>query len=114
MGRILPTWFRCIAWSAIPGAWALALRIVWEGTILTARQGPQMIGFTLLHNHPTMFLLMSISAPLALLWSLTALTWIGISAFNGRKTAWAEWMEVAVTGMPLLIIWGLSRIVQAP
>jgi hypothetical protein len=56
-----PTWLRIWGILAWPGALYLVLRIVWEETLLTWRQGPQMVGFSLAHTGPLIPLLLSLA-----------------------------------------------------
>ena len=54
----------CVLFSAV-----LAARLVWEQTALTIREGPQMVGFSLMHTVPPLIL-----APFAAaLWALIVL-----------------------------------------
>jgi hypothetical protein len=39
----LPTALRVMGWCVAPGAWFLALRLGWEATVLTAREGPHKV-----------------------------------------------------------------------
>jgi hypothetical protein len=65
---------------------ALAVRIVWEETFLTMREGPQMVGFSLAHGHGAVLLV----APFLLaLWFLIAL--IITLACLWRKRALSKW-----------------------
>jgi hypothetical protein len=62
---------------------ALAIRIVWEETALTWREGPQMVGFSLAHGYAAPFL---IAVPLLLVaWVLTILIRVAITIFRGRR-----------------------------
>jgi len=51
----LPGWLLLWFIASFAGAMAFVARIVWEETILTWRQGPQMVGFTLTHAELPLF-----------------------------------------------------------
>jgi hypothetical protein len=51
-GRGLIIWW----WSAFIAAAPLYFRLLWEQTYLTWQKGPQMIGFSLAHQHPEVLL----------------------------------------------------------
>lgn len=71
----------------------LGARIVWEETLLTLREGPQMIGFSLAHG-PGAFLLF---APFATaLWLLAALVVLFVPPW--RRRTLSIWYWSAVTG----------------
>jgi hypothetical protein len=53
----LPKWFRNVWLFLAPLGFLFSVRIIWEKTFLTWREGPQMIGFSLMHIHPTFFVL---------------------------------------------------------
>jgi len=50
MKRTLSKTFLYVGAPIVVAAWALAARLVWEQTILTWEQGPQMVGFSLMHS----------------------------------------------------------------
>jgi hypothetical protein len=47
-GRRLVLWW----WVAVAASAPLYLRLLWEQTALTWQRGPQMVGFSLAHQHP--------------------------------------------------------------
>jgi hypothetical protein len=55
--RSLPTAFSVFGWAAFCAASALATRLIYEQTILTWEEGPQAIGFTLVHEYVGLLLL---------------------------------------------------------
>jgi hypothetical protein len=63
-----------------------ALRILWEKTSLTARQGPQMIGFSLAHLHPELFLPGVASCFMLIAWLIPALIFVILK--KGRLASW--------------------------
>ena len=58
----IPKWLVVLGWVALPGTLALFLRLSYEWSILSWREGPQMIGFTLTHAYVLIFLVMLLSA----------------------------------------------------
>lgn len=76
----------------------LTARLVWEETALTIRQGPQMIGFSLMHGPYAMIVL----APVILLvWFVIALIVLGISLWRKRslsKWYWATFASAILIG----------------
>jgi hypothetical protein len=52
----LPNWARAAGWFLFAGELLFVGRIVFESTILTCNNGPQMVGFSVLHQTPGLFL----------------------------------------------------------
>lgn len=48
-------------WSCAPPALFMVGRQAYEETILTLREGPQMIGYSLMHQHPVLFVVCSLA-----------------------------------------------------
>lgn len=71
--KAFPKWLFVPWLIGAPFGLVFALRIPWEKTILTARQGPQMIGFSLAHLHPELLLLGVPSCLLLVAWLVPAL-----------------------------------------
>lgn len=73
-------------------------RIVWEETILTIQQGPQMIGFSLAHSAGAVLLL----APLILLiWIAAMLVMMAVSLWRKKHLSKKFW-TLLVTGVAVL------------
>jgi hypothetical protein len=67
--RYLRVWWLCCS----PIALLFAARIAWEKTLLTWSQGPQMVGFSLMHTYP-FFMMAGVLCSLALMvWLVTAI-----------------------------------------
>ena len=60
-----PRWIRVVVVAALPGTAAFALRLIYEQTVMTWREGEQMIGFALAHADIFLFLPMLLSFVLA-------------------------------------------------
>jgi hypothetical protein len=58
---------------AAPLGLPFSIRIIWEKTILTAREGEQMIGFSLVHLHPVFFIVGALSSLVLSVWVLFAI-----------------------------------------
>jgi hypothetical protein len=81
----------------------LAARIVWEETLLTWHEGPQMVGFSLAHGAGAVLLL----APLLLiLWLLAAIIRLVLYFIKKRKISAVTWatFTVAILILVLLVI----------
>lgn len=81
----------------------LAARIIWEETLLTWREGPQMVGFSLAHGAGAILLL----APLLLtLWLLAAIIRLVLYLIKKRKISAITWatFSVAILTFVLLVI----------
>jgi ankyrin repeat protein len=69
----LPNWARAAGLFLLTGELLFAGRIVFESTVLTCNNGPQMVGFSLVHRSPVLFLLGLVCFFLTLLWILSAI-----------------------------------------
>ena len=78
LGRGLVIWW----WLALAASAPLYVRILWEQTALTWQRGPQMIGFSLAHQHPEILFLGLLGYVGMLSWLVTA----GVSALRRRSS----------------------------
>ena len=76
-GRSLVIWW----WLALAASAPLYVHILWEQTALTWQRGPQMIGFSLAHQHPEIILLGLVGYAGMLVWLVAA----GMSALRRRS-----------------------------
>lgn len=75
----------------------LAARLIWEETVLTIEQGPQMVGWTIVHIFPFMFL-----APLALaVWLLIAVIVLIALLIRRRRLSPFFWSTLAAGALVL-------------
>jgi len=84
---VVPRWLLILLKTALPGAVALALRLVYEQTFMTWHQGEQMVGFSLMHIFPFLFLWLLL-APLAL---VSVVIWgviVQARGFQVKKQTW--------------------------
>ena len=70
---LLPDWLRVSGWVILAVQSLFVARIVYESTFLTCWNGPQMIGFALVHTGPGIFLLGLLFLPLGALFSVAML-----------------------------------------
>jgi hypothetical protein len=64
----IPSWLK-VAWLCFaPVGLLFSSRIAWEKTFLTWQQGPQMVGFSLVHIFPAFFIVGILCCYLLLLW----------------------------------------------
>jgi hypothetical protein len=74
--RRLPKWLVVFWLFSAPIGLIFALRILWEKTWLTARDGEQMIGFSIAHIHPLFFIAGVLSTIALAIWSLPAFVYM--------------------------------------
>jgi ankyrin repeat protein/predicted membrane protein DUF2207 len=60
-----PSWVRILVLASLPGTAALALRLVYEQTVMTWRDGEQMVGFALAHAYFLFYIPMLLSIAVA-------------------------------------------------
>ena len=64
----IPRWLK-VAWLGFaPVGVLFSSRIAWEKTFLTWQQGPQMVGFSLVHIFPAFFIVGILCCYLLILW----------------------------------------------
>lgn len=108
---ILSRWFRGCGWCVMPGAWGLVLRLGWEATVLTAREGPQMVGFSLVHGGVPWAIPLILSFAGAFWWTCGALIWLAVASVLRRR--WPQrrdWIQVAIVAAPVLALFCIAAI----
>ena len=100
---LLPSLVRVCGWSLLAGQSILIIRIVYESTILTCGEGPQMIGFALAHTGPSIFLL---GLLLLLLGFVFAAAMLVFGFFKRLRFSRSEWLLLCgfLLGILLLAI----------
>jgi ankyrin repeat protein len=106
IARPLPSAFHASGLVVGVGAFALALRFVWEQTVWTWQRGPQMVGFSLIHVHGGLFALGLLAALGVHLWLLSFAAVTAFRLAHGETNSRAVWAEFAA----LLIIAALFYI----
>jgi ankyrin repeat protein/predicted membrane protein DUF2207 len=72
--RVAPRWIRLLVIISLPGTAGLTLRLVYEQTVMTWREGEQMVGFALAHAHVFLMILLQLSSFTAYLGLLLVLS----------------------------------------
>lgn len=93
---LAPRWIRKSMLVALPGTAALALRLMYEQTVMTWQEGEQMVGFSLAHAYIFLFLPMLLSVALAHFGLLAALSVTVGRWLRGLRTPKGNWLALAV------------------
>jgi hypothetical protein len=64
----IPSWFRLLGWIVFAGSALLVLRLIYEETILTWQNGPQMLLFSIAHIHGTFLAVGGLATLLVYVW----------------------------------------------
>jgi hypothetical protein len=95
-------WLLALGVIPLIGAALLAGRLIWEQTVWTWEQGPQMVGFSLVHGPGAVLLL----APFLLaLWAVVTLVLIVVAFVRKRRTDTPTWLAF---GLAVLLFGLLS------
>lgn len=94
--QALPLWIRFLGWVSLPGTFLFAARLVYEETILTWREGPQMVGFSLAHLYSGLFLLFLLSALLSNIFLLCAVVVLCLRLIHRRRLPILDWFLICV------------------
>jgi len=97
-----PNWIRVLVLVSLPGTVLLALRLVYEQTVMTWRDGEQMVGFALAHAYIVFYLPMLLSFAvahfaLACVISVTFARWL-------RKLSTPKWNWLAIGALAVCIV----------
>jgi hypothetical protein len=92
-----PRWIGLLVLACLPGTAVFALRLIYEQTVMTWRDGEQMVGFALAHAYILFFLPMILSFALAhfalaCVGAVTLARWL-------RRLPTPKWNWVAVVGL---------------
>ena len=98
----LPRWIRLCGACTLPGTYVVALRLAWEATYLTGRQGPQMLGFSLAHSAWAVPRLASLVG--AAVWLAGFAGWSVLRASQGARPASRDLVWGCVVGAPLGVV----------
>ena len=102
----LPIRMQVFGWAALVGALAWDLRLIYEQTILTWRNGPQMLGFAMAHLHPGLLIVGVVSLIGAHVWLVWFLVlWIR-RLRRGNRMRQVAWVQLGlitlVTAIPYI------------
>jgi hypothetical protein len=114
----LPRWLIGIGVPLTIVTCVLAVRMVWEQTVLTWNLGPQMIGFSLMHSGAG--LLLWVSFVVASLWFVVTLVLVGVRRNFGGKLGLVT-ISVCAASLAVILLpyswWQIafaSRLAQGP
>lgn len=90
---------------SLPGTILFLGRMIYECIYLTYKNGPQMIGFSLIHNHEILFPFMVFSFLASIIWTILYLVWLkNVLLKNDRpKRLWIFILTVFVLTLTLLL-----------
>ncbi len=89
---LLPAWARVCGWLFLIGQTLFISRIVYESTVLTCVDGPQMVGFSMAHGEHSFFLLGLLFLPFGAFFLLVALVF---GAVKRLRFSLREWVLMA-------------------
>ncbi|MGC2247820.1 MAG: hypothetical protein WA609_14540 [Terriglobales bacterium] len=114
--RPLPTGFCIVGWLAFVPAFALALRLVYEQTVMTWNDGPQALGFALWHVYVQWVLIGLLGALFVHLWlvSFTVLSILRRVTQRGHVsiTGWMQFAILAATAGLFYIPYGPWQLIS--
>jgi hypothetical protein len=94
-------------YALVVAAALFVARIVYEETILTWTNGPQMVGFAMMHGAVPLFLVAGlIGVPLGLLWVIVSLVLLARRKFRIPPVDWAPIVCLLIFATLLLIPYG--------
>jgi hypothetical protein len=85
---LLPDWLRVSGWVILAVQSLFVARIVYESTFLTCWNGPQMVGFALMHVGPSFFLLGLLFLPFGALFSAVMLVFGLLKKLRFGRNEW--------------------------
>ena len=72
----VPNWIKFFWIIALPGLLLFLGRMTYECIYLTYKNGPQMIGFSLIHLHPILYIFMIYSYFASIIWIIICTIWM--------------------------------------
>ena len=108
--NVASNWIRVLLLVSLPGTALLALRLVYEQTVMTWRNGEQMVGFALAHASVLFFLPMLLSlvvahVALACVISVTFARWL-----RKLPTPRFNWLVVGTLAVSIMLVYILYNI----
>jgi len=101
--QTLPKWLIVWWWIAIISATPLYLRLLWEQTLLTWTEGPQNVGWTLIHNYIEFYIFGLIAFLLVLAWLLSASAYLLIKRQYPAKST-IYYLAIPLVAIAFLIL----------
>lgn len=99
--HLLPRWARNSGWIFLAGQTLFIGRIVYESTVLTCADGPQMVGFAMIHGGHAFFLL---GLPFLPFGALFAIGMLIFGAAKKLRFSPCEWTLLAVLVVSLSLL----------
>ncbi|MFT4541321.1 MAG: hypothetical protein ACI841_001054 [Planctomycetota bacterium] len=90
-------------WCLVPGTWYLAIRFVWEATVLTSREGPQNLLFSFLHSN-ALAPLVILSVWMTYLWVIAVCSWIAHMLLRRERIHRTAWIELGILTLPVVVL----------
>lgn len=84
MIKKLPKWIIYYWLAIMPGLTSFLGRLSYEYFYLTAKNGPQMIGFSLMHAYPLIYIIMVLSFFASIIWLIIYAKWM-IKTYTQKK-----------------------------
>ena len=90
---------------SLPGTILFLCQMIYECIYLTYKNGPQMIGFSLIHNHVKLYIFMVFSFLASIIWTILYLVWLTkvLLKNNRPQRLWIFILTVFVLTLILLL-----------
>jgi hypothetical protein len=98
----MPKWIKILLIFIAPGLLMFFGRMSYECLYLTYKNGPQMIGFSLIHLHPSLYIFMILSYFAAIIWIIIYAIWI-IKVLINRNRPSGLWIFI-LTGFVVVFV----------
>jgi hypothetical protein len=103
---ILSTIQQAIGLICFGASGLFAAEVIYEQTLLTQAHGPQMVGFTLAHEHIGFLLLGSAGLLGLYIWIVAFIAIFGyLRIKRGRKASSTEWLQFGASILVLMMFW---------
>jgi hypothetical protein len=101
--HLLPRWARNSGWILLAGQTLFIGRILYESTVLTCVDGPQMVGFAMIHGGHAFFLLGLLFLPFGALFAIGMLIFGAAKKLRFRPREWTL-LAALVVSLSLLFV----------
>jgi hypothetical protein len=98
----LPYWMKTFLTIVLPGLIICLGEMMYECIYLTYKEGPQMIGFSLIHTRPALFFFMLLSYWASTIWSLVYIIWL-IKIKIKKKKPDLSWIYISTVSIVVFI-----------
>jgi Ankyrin repeats (3 copies) len=104
---LLPQWSWLIGIVLFAGASILIFRMVYESTVLTCESGPQMLGYSMMHTNPAIFIGGLLCVSVFFAWLVIALIYGASRKLRFTKREWAllVFMTSSLSLLPVPYNW---------